>query len=824
MNTKRVALVAAALLSAVGCGDNNIGKEGTEATTPDVGALQTALDIDGERQTNQFFGSVTFTNAPGAVETLLLDNIGTAGCYIDAASSSHPGLFAAVIAPAATPPSLSCDYVLSAETQEGGVTYNLNAAKLLNNWFWFPSNVGSVLYVKGSVEDGLDSVEGTEVNFAACPGLAELRFIDDCTGTEVFPTSNVSSDGKPYFRDVVSGRWYVVLEDGFSGNVVVRFASGSDPALDLISHREDVAMVGSCDGIDPHELHIACGGDSGALGAFDGPYDVLGETEKYALFVRAHAGPEDNYRDFNDFDGLPPLTRPVSAPADWWTLVNMPPGEYHGLFAWGAIREGYGYTWFQTSVIDPSLDGDVVIAGTTVTPSRSAGDGSTVYPFVMNPALLQGDIHLVNPSLPDLSGSIRTWEHLVREADNLTLPENIPANPFPHASTSLRAFGNGFASTSFPNDFDPTPGVPGTHALTSVYELPVMSSYDETLNWQRDLQLTFRSTSTDPVEYRNGTLYMAIPGFVSLLTPGQATEVDYEACFNEVRFVLSLLGGDELFSPSVQIGGSFNGFEDEPSINKLLDYSVSGSFSGTPLFFGEQSATGSVAFTLPRGAYTLAPAAQVVTPEGNVNGVNFSSLSVELGCGQIIEVGTVAVSVSTASECATSPETPISVSVDSDGAEVGRVWYVINGGAEVDICSGACGADPTFSVALANTDLLPCGNTVQVFATSQARPDLPSSTTINLINEIIGDGIDCQSDCGEEPEVDECPVKPHHKKKRKHGGHPAAPNAECPPHPCDHHGHGHGHGHGKRGHTQHPFKHPFSRPFGKSRHPGHHDQ
>lgn len=686
----------------------------------------TAQRATGVYPTNRFFGTIGFTNS--VLRPLLTAGIGTWWCGDAAISTSVPGLSAYGNAPPNTGDALACDYELSAQTDTGGITYDVYASRA---GFPFPTQTGQVLLPKPD--------PGTQVNFSACAGVGSLEFHDACNGGAVIDPGNVNLFGVPSFK--LGTTYYALLQDGQDVDVTVTYTLGSDPDVDLLHFSDVVSMHGACDATDPHVVDVCSDIGGIQLGNLNGPYDVVGETEQFALVVNAFNGPSGNARSFHDY--VAPFERPVSTPSEWWTLVNMYPGHYYGLNAIGGFRTGTDYTYFEARPVDA---GDVV-ANTTTTVMASG-----LYPFVMHPAFFSGSIELVNPSLPDATGTA-SWAHLYRQPlDGSGIPSG--GRPDPGTATQAGDGAGGYVTSSFSGDFDAT-----VHRLLSAYELPVVSTYDAPTNWYRNLKLTFSSPfdATNPSDYRSGNLYLVqnVPANPTLLNAGDSATVNYKACFNEVQFDLVIIGGDTLFNPSLDLAGGFNGTT--ALDGSTLNYSASGNFSGYPV--SPSSAVGHVLFPLPEGTYTLTPHANVLTSTGTQSYTTFSNVDVTVGCGEkrvLNQFLSVTAQTATGTDCATFPDTHLSVNVSSSGFAVNHVWYTVNSDATVhDICASSCGVSPSYAdVAIPSSLLGACNNTITVYATSAEIPDLSASIGKVLINEVPGDGIDCgHPECGTEPPV-----------------------------------------------------------------------
>lgn len=678
--------------------------EGAEAP---VAQRQQALD--GVFETNKFFGRVGFSNDPTSdAGALLLGHVGSQGCYVQGDSTSVAGLSASSTSSSA---GLLCDYELSAETQEGGVTYRLRGHRA---GYWTNFVTDQVLEPKAV------SPAGTEVDITECVGLRKVNF-RDCDGNPAEPNS--VSINAPYFKSGDS--WYAILRSGTAGNLTVTYTTGTDVYQDTVSRQATVAYTSTCDVIQedaPAETVDTCVGEGGdELGELQGRFEVIGEPLVRELHVYGQNGPDGNQRYFRQagFD----------SGADEWLLPNMVPGTYTQLWGQSGIRTGYGHTQFAVQFTEAT-----VLAGQTVVPSR-AGE----FPFVMNPAVVSGNIRLWDPTLADL-GIAGSFAHLVRAADTLDAA-GLPAGGDVGGLSSVTAYSwPAVSHTSFAGAFDTAAG-----ELRTTYELPVMSTYDDLRNWDDYLTLAFRSTfsAADPDDYRYGNLHLRKNPRNLALAGGDAATRDYDVCFGEVDLSMFLLGGDELFSPRVSLNGTV------PASDSDAGYSVSGWFYGSPISRETRSTDARVVFPVPAGTYELAPAAEVVNENGVQASVNFSRLQLSVECGDRSNPNPfVTVEANLASQCAGAVSTSASIRVDSRGADTERVWYTINDGEEIEVCSSDCGPNPQYDIEVPTSALNACANVLKVYATSSVLPGRPGSVGKTIINDVPGAG--CAAECPRE--------------------------------------------------------------------------
>ncbi|WP_225413551.1 immunoglobulin-like domain-containing protein [Stigmatella hybrida] len=179
-----------------------------------------------------------------------------------------------------------------------------------------------------------------------------------------------------------------------------------------------------------------------------------------------------------------------------------------------------------------------------------------------------------------------------------------------------------------------------------------------------------------------------------------------------------------------------------------VNYGVAGTFWGTPAVWNPPSTidprqyaetSGSLTMALPQGAYTISPQATMVSDSGESNTARFAPLSVNLGCGQRVKlVPPLSVIVNPLPGCATGAQVPVTGVVKSRPAAVDRIWYQLNGGPEVTLCTN-CGLDPAFSF---QADLQSCGNNLQVFAHSAGLKE-PAFGSLQIVWDDPADGPSC---------------------------------------------------------------------------------
>jgi hypothetical protein len=661
------------------------------------------------------------------------------------------------------------DFELSVESAAGGpsgVTYNVAPA-------WSASvdhySASYRLYtfqpVTAHVLPPSLQPQPTEVNIAECMGVLRLQWGHDATcSTPVSVNSSymywggTSGPGRAIGAD-----HYYYVRGGTSGTSTLQYTIGSSEYNDRITHRTAVQWSAACDEVVTICTPIP---EASELGAVQGPWHVAGEESTRSRRALATLGPENNHRyGWSLIEALP------SEPDRWWTLPNMVPGSY-ALRGQGWLRRGHEHVYYET----PGIRSLTVTAGQTIRATLPV-DGAERDALVMHPAYMHGSIRLADPYVVSQPGAESSLQALFFEADFDRNNDGLQDSNFfvgGRVSTALRARAAGYqgysaidaghSATSFPGRFNP-----GTGELSSSYEHVLPNLYDLSASWRQELlRLGFWSVGTytfktrpgeyDPVRFRHGALSLTQRQNASaLLGPGDTHRVDHEYCFNEVQLHYST--ADAVFyNPTANISGSFRGTDWR---GQSADYTASGSFTGIPAAIGiPQSeaityaqSSGAVSFPLPQGTFTIKPGASIVHPDGSVNNATFRSIQLTLGCGQRLKlVPPLSVMVNPAATCAESSATTITGTVQSNPATVDRIWYRVNKGPEVTLCT-SCGLDPAFSFPVT---LDPCENTIEVFAYTAGMPE-PASGFVQLVWDDPADGPSCtDATCVNRPPVARC--------------------------------------------------------------------
>jgi hypothetical protein len=490
-------------------------------------------------------------------------------------------------------------------------------------------------------------------------------------------------------------------------------------------------------------------------GAITGPFEVLNETPSPSLqwHIWADYGPRGDYAHQSV---VPPA--PVVDSSKWWMLSDLNAGNYY-MYGIGTLRKGRQFTRFETQWIYP-----VTVVADQTTPVTRVVEGETRYPFSMEPAYFQGSIRLADPytyapAAGDPSSFLRS---LYFEGDYDSNGDGVPDDTNID-ETRLLAQGSGKSVTAFNGTFDDR-----SKELKTNYSQVLPTPYDVPSTWRQEpLKLRFwsegQSFITRPDLYNekhfiNGVLNLTTQAERSAtLAKGESFEIDHEYCFNGVRYVMQT-GLGRFYNPLLNVSGSYSGLD---WMERQTAYSVDGFFYGSPFISSGSShqykdyakPSGLMHVALPQGTYTLRPSANMVNEAGDVNSANFAPVNLELGCGQfVVIVPPLTVEVNPVDRCATSKSVLVTGVVKSSSVPVERIWYQLNGGPEVTLCTH-CGSDPAFSFSVELSD---CENTVRVFAFNEGMR-MPSSSSQQLVWDDPADGATCAGAyCVNRPPVARC--------------------------------------------------------------------
>lgn len=728
------------------------GMAGCAAGTDPGGLLQQALGeggtgVDGGGvvlETNVIRGRMRFTNQNPEILALLDADV-RRWAYVTATSTSPTGFSASI--PLVQAPSLrSFDFELTVEAAAGGpegVSYSVTPRWQSGNTTGGRYTVYEFQPLAAQVRPRDLQPSPVEVAADECVGMIRFQFGTDATCNMPVSASNVLFNS----RELINSS-HIYVRGGTSGTALIQYTTGSSWYVDYIGHSRTVSWSVACD-----QVITVCTAVPSAseLGALTGPWEIVGEQTRFQRFLAFGGGPDGNQRLGSLTN--PPFEAPISDPSRWWVLPNMVPGDFYNFYGSGGLRQGREFTTFAAQ----SSQRATVAAGHT-TPVTQVINNELRYPFVMHPAYLYGSIRLIDPYLLSQPGAYSTLSSLFFEIDSNGdgIPDTIPFNDEVRFSTSLSASRDdrlGFSHTSFRGGFSPLAA-----ELSSDYQQVLPSAYDIPGIWgQRLLRLGFwaegtssrslfvtRPSEYDPARFRYGYLDLTQrQGASAVLGSGQSHRVDHEYCFNEVQ-VAYFSRGARFYNPTARLSGGFRG-TDWRGAN--ADYSLTGLFYGVPAAIGipqseavTYAATeGSVSLTVPQGSYTLTPSATLVNANNTTNVASFQPITFTVGCGQRLRVvPPLAVNITPQPSCTAGAQTTVSGRVQSSPAVVDRIWYRLNDGPEVELCTN-CGIDPSFSFPVT---LQACENTVTVYAYSAGLPE-PATGFQQLLWDDPVDGPSC---------------------------------------------------------------------------------
>ncbi|MFP2925474.1 HYR domain-containing protein [Pyxidicoccus sp. 3LG] len=573
----------------------------------------------------------------------------------------------------------------------------------------------------------------TEAQLESCVGVLQFSLGTDAT-CAVAPGDSRSMSATVGLMEQ-QGRYLGFVRGGLTQNIRVNYSvrTGSN----VYSNSTTLPLTAGCDEIvpvcivaqppppPPDPLPVP------PLGAVSGPWELSGEPV-ISRSVAITGGPRSDYSNRSRSDVTP--SAPISEPNTWWSL--------------GTLAEGSGYRMATSARLGPSrhfmdissgyaVDGVSVVANQT-TPVTKVVDGVSRYPFVMQPSYFHGELRLVDPYVSQHPGAPSSLQSLFFARDYDPNGDGVPDMSVAQGSHLLAQSSTSTTYGSVGPRFDPASG-----ELVANYELVLATPYNQPRTWQQShLFLRFNAGP----QASGGQFYLRQVANSQLLGPGERGRIDHAYCFNEVQLdYWTALG--RLYSPRALINGSFTGtdWRGRPASYQL----VNGDFTGTPVS-NQPAPRGSIRMSLPEGTYTVARSAVMVNANGQTNSANFSPLPLVLGCGQRLKiVPPHTVSIAPTSDCASSGEAPVSGIVRSSGTEVDRIWYQVNGGPEVTLCTN-CGIEPTFSFTV---PLQACANEIRVFAFSEGMPEA-SSGAQQIVWDDPSDGPSCEgSSCVARPNL-----------------------------------------------------------------------
>ena len=355
------------------------------------------------------------------------------------------------------------------------------------------------------------------------------------------------------------------------------------------------------------------------------------------------------------------------------------------------FRKGYSTNYFSSPLLQRGINGSVIIR-----PDQVADIGNK---FLFTPGYVSGLFELVGPAAPEGSTGL---QYLYRDGDKLN-DLGVPVNHYLRNSsiasygTSQKAEGatynsrGGAGKTGFSGQLDAESGV-----LSGEYSLALSGLNGQGAVWTNPL-LSLYFINQDFSE-KNGP-YMFSTVRVSANTtdslqvmPEQNITQHHQYCMNDVKLNYRTTSG-KIYQPSLSGTGLFN---EEDYNGDIANYGVNVTASGLPLRTSA-SETGAVNMSLPQGTYTLKPQVYVQN-NGNSNRTLLPSVTLDVGCGQVIDAGTnIQVSVNTLPTHTEVPVLHIQGKVNSH-SPVARLDYRVNDNPEVLICRDDCSEEGSFDI------------------------------------------------------------------------------------------------------------------------------
>jgi hypothetical protein len=679
-------------------------------------------------EANSIHGTVNFNNTNPAVLAILA----TEGIDLIAggANSTAPTGYTSSGYGTTNSNHLGGSYALSAESNggAGGVSYTVGATAwvnrlpggLGNGQFAFPAQT-TFLQPPG-VQPG-----GVTVDFNTTVGVEHIIFGTDatCATRVVIGSASIFTNyGFTYLGGHDEG--YYLIPAGVSINTTIYGAIGNDNTSNTFSFSQAVSFNAAPDTIEDVCVVVPVGTNPIALGHVQTPFQVVGHT------LLAPAGYIGGFSATNSRYGNLNGAAPVSSPALWPELKNLLPDDY-ALYGTSWMDFGDQQTTFTTGYGQPPLTPKVTVpVGSSVDGQQDFGSGP-VYPFVMTPATLGGNILLYDRFVALNPGAASTMNYLHFATE---WPSSTPGFTVrgPGGGTYLSSYSqasSGYASSnsSFSQRFSPTLGT-----LSGSYSLAVMQIYDRPSTWAQpglnlrwyneggdhfgapgnippDFEYHYYFDWIDPADptlaareanFRLGYLNVTRPGVTALLNPGDTSYLNHRYCFGEVLVQYSAAAGSGQFvNPSATVTGSFNGLDFE---SNYVTYSASGWFTGVPAIgpyamsparnLAARRSTGDLPMTLTQGSWHLAPSASFVNADGSSSTGNFPGTDIDVACGQRIVLSPgFSISINVLSAGCASPSTPTLVTgqVHAGDATIDHIWYTVANPTPttVDYCGGA---------------------------------------------------------------------------------------------------------------------------------------
>ncbi len=310
----------------------------------------------------------------------------------------------------------------------------------------------------------------------------------------------------------------------------------------------------------------------------------------------------------------------------------------------------------------------------------------------------------------------------------------------------------------YPSPYDAPRGA-WLQPLRFVFQSDRVAEYNRLENIPPELQ--------EPDAIRVGNLQVARarnarPGQVGVrdrfeVEAGEVVDYDIDVCLSEVRMGLRSTDPERrLYNPRIDTSGTYHetfGFAGEKP------YTAGGSFRGVPTVSAHQASEHArqdawIHFPIAEGAHTLTPRASVYH-DGSSSNLTFSELDLAVGCGQTLFLYP-GMGIAAQASCTEGDDGQrILADVSSDGRDIGRIWYTVDG-TSTEVCGGetatACEPDQSLDLFLPAEDLQgACEHVVAIHAEipeADLEP-IEISTSLRIAFDHPLDGVTCDdAACG----------------------------------------------------------------------------
>ncbi len=633
------------------------------------------------------------------------------------------------------------DYQMTVESSTAGIPYNWFARlRVGRSYYNIPSQVTAPVLPEPAADTRLD--------ISHCAAIVDVKYVDE-NGEPVtvkggaMKAWQVTENSKylqtqDYGTSASFSQDYMPINgDGSDYLFQTIYNIGSDIYSDTIRNMCQFTFTAQCDEVIPVECVVSERQD---LGSITGSVSMEGHALIDTTLTRliAYLGPFDNYRyDKVEGSGIYTMENLVASNA-------VEPEAHYIMFGHIGFGSDYSYQYLRTPIVYAS-----VVAG------EATDLGDT---FDLVPGYIEGNISLVGPDNED-SG----LQYLSRDADFDSNDDGIPDNVFINRShiaaigSSLYVPGetqNSYSSLGrsiFSGSYDSE-----TSIFNGEYSLALSGASGAPSYWRTyGLFLTFDNTTTresnDEVYHNSKIQIVDNLNLSRQVNPGETQQAHHDYCLNDVTLNYHSLASD-FYTPNMRARGSYQG---EDYKGNIVDYSASVTFAkGLPDAANTASDTGLVSITLPQGTYSVTPTVTSVNPDGSVTDTELPQITLDMGCGQVIQAATdVQVSVVDVPQTTEEDHIIIQGSV-STGANVTFIDYVKNENEPVITCDASCAPEGQFSVevpldegnnSITVTAHIDTGSSASVSITIESSPPPPLQaivlTQCNDIQVIASDSV-----------------------------------------------------------------------------------